>query len=104
MEASIRLRREHLVEIRERVALITDAALARHMGADPGNLSRVLAGKQQPGPRFIAALCICLEADFDDLFLVVPPVGPMDREPPATVGAALTQGSPARPDDDPASP
>ena len=45
--------------------------LAEAMGIDAGNLSRDLRGKQQPGPKFIAALCAALEAELDDLFEVV---------------------------------
>ena len=33
--------------------------------------SRVLRGKQQPGPKFIASLCQALDAELSDLFEVV---------------------------------
>lgn len=71
MTATLRLKTEQLKKIRGWVGLTTDAALAREMGIDPGNLSRVLAGKQQPGPKFIAALCTALKADLGDLFEVI---------------------------------
>lgn len=74
MTAQLRLKTEQLKKIRGWVGLKTDAALAERMGLDAGNVSRVLRGRQQPGPKFIAALCDALGADLDDLFEVVPPV------------------------------
>lgn len=71
MTATLRLKREMLAKIRNWKGLSTNASLALKMGIDAGNLSRVLQGKQQPGPKFIAALCSALEADLDDLFEVV---------------------------------
>lgn len=71
MTATLRLKLDQLTKIRDWVGLTTDAALARKMGIDAGNLSRVLAGKQQPGPKFIAALCSALRAELGDLFEVV---------------------------------
>lgn len=68
---TLRLKLEQLAKIRKWVGLTTDAALAERMGVDAGNLSRVLGGKQQPGPKFIASLCTALEADLDDLFEIV---------------------------------
>jgi transcriptional regulator with XRE-family HTH domain len=66
--ATLRLKTKQLAKIRGWVGLTTDAALAERMGVDPGNLSRVLRGKQQPGPVFIAAMCTALNADLADLF------------------------------------
>lgn len=71
MTATLRLKTDQLAKIRKWVGLKTDAQLAARMGIDPGNLSRVLRGIQQPGPKFIAALCTALEADLGDLFEVV---------------------------------
>lgn len=71
MVTALRLRTEQLAKIRNWVGLKTDAALAERMGIDAGNLSRVLRGKQQPGPKFIAALCTALDAELGDLFEVV---------------------------------
>lgn len=71
MTATLRLKTEALTKIRNWCGLKTDAALADRMGIDAGNLSRVLRGKQQPGPRFIAALCDALDAELDDLFEIV---------------------------------
>jgi transcriptional regulator with XRE-family HTH domain len=57
--------------MRKLAGLTTDAALAERMGYDAGNLSRVLSGKQAPGPKFIARLVACFPGfDLDDLFLV----------------------------------
>lgn len=72
MVATLHLRTESLGKIRRWKGLTTDAALAAAMDIDPGNLSRVLRGKQQPGPKFIAALCHALDAELADLFEVIP--------------------------------
>lgn len=71
MVATLRLKTEMVAKIRGWKGLKTDASLAEVMGIDAGNLSRVLRGKQQPGPKFIASLCSALEAELDDLFEVV---------------------------------
>lgn len=71
MTAILRLKVEQLDKIRRWVGLTTDTALAEAMGIDAGNLSRVLRGKQQPGPKFIAALVTALNADLEDLFEVI---------------------------------
>jgi transcriptional regulator with XRE-family HTH domain len=68
--ATLRLKTENLAKIRRWTGLTTDAALAKKMAIDAGNLSRVLRGRQQPGPRFIAALCRALDAELGDLFEV----------------------------------
>lgn len=73
MTATLRLRTDQLKKIRGWVGLKTDAALAERMHMDAGNLSRVLTGKQAPGPKFIAALCVALDAEITDLFEVVSP-------------------------------
>lgn len=73
MTATLRLRTDQLKKIRGWVGLTTDASLAERMGIDAGNLSRVLRGVQQPGPKFIAALCFALNAELADLFEVVGP-------------------------------
>lgn len=71
MVATLRLKTEMVGKIRGWKGLKTDAALADAMGINAGNLSRVLSGKQQPGPKFIASLCSALEAELDDLFEVL---------------------------------
>lgn len=71
MVATLRLKTEMVTKIRGWKGLKTDTALAEAMGIDAGNLSRVLRGKQQPGPKFIASLCRALEAELDDLFEVL---------------------------------
>lgn len=73
MTATLRLKVDQLEKIRRWVGLTTDAALAQRMSIDAGNLSRVLRGVQQPGPKFIAALCYALDAELADLFEVVGP-------------------------------
>lgn len=71
MVATLRLKSEMVGKIRGWKGLKTDASLAAAMGIDAGNLSRVLRGKQAPGPKFIASLCTALDAELDDLFEVV---------------------------------
>jgi transcriptional regulator with XRE-family HTH domain len=72
MTATLQLKREVLANYRRLANLKTDAALAERMGIDSGNLSRVLRGSQQPGPKFIAALCAAFDAKLEELFEVVP--------------------------------
>lgn len=72
MVATLRLKTETLANYRRLAQLRTDAALAARMGIDPGNLSRVLQGKQRPGPKFIAAMCEAFDARLEELFEVVP--------------------------------
>lgn len=71
MTATLRLKTEVLANYRRLAGLKTDAALAERMGIDAGNLSRVLKGTQQPGPKFIASLCAAFEARLEELFEVV---------------------------------
>lgn len=72
MTATLRLRHDQLGKIRRWKDVVTDADLAARMGIDPGSVSRVLRGIQQPGPKFIASLCVALDAGLDDLFEAVP--------------------------------
>lgn len=72
MVATLRLRTDQVAKFRRLANLNTDKALAERMQFDAGNLSRVLAGKQQPGPKFIAAIVAAFPGmDIDDLFEVV---------------------------------
>lgn len=72
MATTLRLRTDQLAKLRKLAGLGTNAALAERMHYDAGNLSRVLAGKQTPGPKFIAALVSAFPGfDLDDLFEVV---------------------------------
>ena len=72
MVATLRLRTVQVAKFRRLAGLDTDKALAERMQFDAGNLSRVLAGKQQPGPKFIAAIVAAFPGmDLDDLFEVV---------------------------------
>lgn len=73
MVAQLRLRTEQLAKFRTLAGVKTDRELAERMGIDGGNLSRVLAGKQEPGSRFISALVAAFPGlDLDDLFEVLP--------------------------------
>lgn len=73
MTATLRLRGDQLAKLRTLAGITTDDALAKRMRMDPATVSRVLRGKQTPGPRFIAALVGCFPGwDLDDLFEVIP--------------------------------
>lgn len=70
--ATLKLKGDQLAKYRKLAGLETNSSLAQRMEFDAGNLSRVLAGKQQPGPKFIAALVSAFPGlDLDDLFEVI---------------------------------
>lgn len=73
MAATITLRLDAFRKYTKIAGLRNGTAIAEALGVDQGNLSRILAGRQAPGAKFIAA---CLAAfpdlDFADLFDVVP--------------------------------
>ena len=72
MTTTLRLRAEQLAKMRRLAGIETDAALAERMGVDPATVSRVLKGRNAPGPKFMAALVSCFPGfDLDDLFEVV---------------------------------
>lgn len=72
MTATLRLRTDQLAKFRKLAGVATDDALAKRMGVDPGTVSRVLRGKNEPSPKFIAALVAAFPGmDLDDLFEVV---------------------------------
>lgn len=73
MTATLRLKLNELDKYRRLKGWKNDTDLARAMGYDAGNLSRVLAGKQTPGPKFIAALVAAFggAVDIADLFEVI---------------------------------
>ena len=70
-QATLRVRWDVVNALREIKNLTDDGSLARAMGVNPSSVSRVTNGKQQPGPRFIAGLCVALNAKMTDLFEVV---------------------------------
>ena len=72
-QATLRVRWDVVNALREIKNLTDDGSLARAMGVNPSSVSRVTNGKQQPGPRFIAGLCVALNAKMTDLFEVVMP-------------------------------
>lgn len=72
MEATLRLKTEALAKYRKIAGIDTGEALAKRMGIDAGNLSRVLKGSQSPGPKFIASLVAAFPGlEIDDLFEVI---------------------------------
>lgn len=73
MLATLALKTEALDKMRRLAGINTDVELARRIGVDPGNLSRVLSGKAAPGPKTIAGLMQTFGTEwFPDLFEVVP--------------------------------
>lgn len=65
------LRHDRVTLLRQMREYDTDYKLAKAMEISQGNLSRVLRGRQQPGPKFMASLCIALGATPNDLFEIV---------------------------------
>lgn len=56
--------------MRELRDLREDKALVAAMGMSHASFSRVRAGKQQPGTRFIAALCLALGVSPNDICVI----------------------------------
>ena len=67
---TIRLREDVVAALRETRGLESDADLAAAMRMSQSSISRVMAGKSQPGPRFIAALCMALETPMGPIFAI----------------------------------
>ena len=68
---TLRVRWNVVEALRQIKDLESDSDLARAMGVNTSSVSRVINGRQQPGPRFIAGLCVALDAKMTDLFVVV---------------------------------
>lgn len=64
------LRMDVIKALREIKNLEADGALAHAMGVDQSTVSRVLRGVAQPGPKFIAGLCVALQEPMNHLFAV----------------------------------
>lgn len=69
-QPTIRLRMDIIKALRETKGLEADSALAAAMGVTQSSVSRVMRGKSQPGPRFIAGLCTALETPMNHLFAI----------------------------------
>lgn len=69
-QPTIRLKMATVQALREVRDLDTDKALAAAMGVNQSSVSRVLRGVSQPGPRFIAGLCLALGEPMHKLFVV----------------------------------
>ena len=73
MLATLKLNPVGLAKIRRLTGLKHDRDFAERISVDPGTVSRVLTGKNAPGPRFIAGCVEAFGGDcFSDLFDVVP--------------------------------
>lgn len=51
---TLMIRVEAVDRFKKRAKAVTDTDFARAIGVDPAQVSRVLAGKAAPGPRFVA--------------------------------------------------
>ncbi len=51
---TLTMRPEGVARLKKRAKANTDRDFAYVLGVDPGQMSRVLAGKAVPGPRFVA--------------------------------------------------
>lgn len=74
MNATLRLRRDELAKHRERAGLTTEQRLADAMGASQATVNKVITGKANPGPQFIASLVSALNDDvtFDTIWEIIP--------------------------------
>lgn len=74
MTPTIRLKPGVAEQLKEAFGLPTDMAVARHIGIDQGQYSRVLSGRSGPGPYFQGRLLSAAGKEglgFYDLFEVV---------------------------------
>lgn len=71
MTKIFRLRSEALEERRRELGLTTEQKLADYIGMSQAHVNRVITGRYQPGPRFIAAAVSAFGTRIDDLFEVV---------------------------------
>lgn len=69
-QPSLVVRMDVVNALRETKGLETSKLLAAAMHVNQSSVSRVLRGVAQPGPRFIAALCVALETPINHLFAV----------------------------------
>lgn len=65
---SIVLRRDRLDAERHKRHLHSDSQLAHALNVNKGTVSRVLTGRSEPGPKFIAAVVNTFGCTFEDLF------------------------------------
>lgn len=71
-EPVLRVRVEQLRRHASRLGLLTDSALANHLGISQATIWRMLNGTIKPGERIIArALAAFPDLKFEDLFEVV---------------------------------
>jgi hypothetical protein len=71
--ATIGLNKPGLAKIKRLAGIKHDVDLAARIKVDPGTVSRVVTGRNAPGPRFIGGCIEAFGADcFTDLFVVVP--------------------------------
>lgn len=67
---SIALRRDRLTRERQERHLHSDSQLAVALRLNKGTVSRVLTGRSEPGPKFIAAVVNAFGCSFEDIFEV----------------------------------
>jgi hypothetical protein len=70
---TLALRADGVAKLKRRAKVTADRDFAAVIGFDQGQMSRVLAGKSAPGPRFIAGAVQAFGWHaLKDLFIVVP--------------------------------
>jgi transcriptional regulator with XRE-family HTH domain len=70
---TLEIRRDALTRARKFFGIQSEGQLARLMGMDVGQMSRVVLGKSEPGTRFIAELLRVVGVEFfSQIFVVVP--------------------------------
>lgn len=69
-QPTLLLRMENIQALREIRGLESDSALAAAMRVSQSTVSRTMRGVAQPGPRFIAGLCLALQTPLNHLFAV----------------------------------
>lgn len=68
--ARLRIDADELRRAREASGITSDRELAHRLHLDPATVSRVLSGRAEPGPKFIAAALEKLPTNFESLFVI----------------------------------
>ena len=68
--AVIRLREDAYTAWADRLGLVSEGAMADHIGIDRTVLNRVRRGEIKPGEQFIAACLVVYDGTFEELFEV----------------------------------
>jgi transcriptional regulator with XRE-family HTH domain len=66
--STLAINEEGLQSLRDEYKIVNDSELAERLQMNKGTVSRVLAGKSAPGPRFIASVLTSFPVKFEDVF------------------------------------